>query len=185
MRNVKMNVVVFGLGRIGLPIALVCAHNGYRVIGIDILEDMLLDPYGLFDCFISNPPFMKMGQYKGTYNAAQLGMEVSKYGVMIVPQCNCPFRYSGQNQYTEEYNRDYNKFEEKNLTLRSGKNIRSPIILECGIHYECKVSYKTKVTPTALQQNIINASYPIGDYHTLYYGEILSSYANRNIRNLL
>lgn len=30
-----MNAVVFGLGRIGLPIALVCAHKGYKIIGVD------------------------------------------------------------------------------------------------------------------------------------------------------
>jgi flavin reductase (DIM6/NTAB) family NADH-FMN oxidoreductase RutF len=81
--------------------------------------------------------------------------------------------------------RDYNKFKEKNLTLRQGKNISSPIILECGIHYECKVSYKTKIAPRALPQDIITTSYPSGDYHTLYFGEILSSYADRNIRDLL
>ena len=97
----------------------------------DILEDMLLDPYGLFDCFISNPPFMKMGQYKGTYNAAQLGMEVSKYGVMIVPQCNCPFRYSGQSQYTEEHNRDYNKFEDTELIKFSVSCIDTETIDDC------------------------------------------------------
>ena len=31
-----MNMVIFGLGRIGLPIALVCAESGYNVTGIDI-----------------------------------------------------------------------------------------------------------------------------------------------------
>ena len=81
--------------------------------------------------------------------------------------------------------RDYDKFKEKKLTKGSGKNVKSPIILECGIHYECKVSYKTKVLPTALPQDIIEDSYPIGNYHTLYFGEILSTFAERNIRTLL
>lgn len=81
--------------------------------------------------------------------------------------------------------RDYDKFKEKGLTLGSSRNVSSPIILECGIHYECKVSYKTKVVSTALPQDIKDESYPSGDYHTLYFGEILSSYADRNIKSLL
>ena len=31
-----MNVCIFGLGRIGLPIALVCANSNLRVVGIDV-----------------------------------------------------------------------------------------------------------------------------------------------------
>jgi len=31
-----MNICIFGLGRIGLPIALVCADSGYKVTGIDV-----------------------------------------------------------------------------------------------------------------------------------------------------
>jgi nucleotide sugar dehydrogenase len=31
-----MNVIIFGLGRIGLPITLVCADSGYSVVGIDV-----------------------------------------------------------------------------------------------------------------------------------------------------
>jgi len=81
--------------------------------------------------------------------------------------------------------RDFDKFKEKGLTLGSSRNVSSPIILECGIHYECRVSYKTEVIPTALPQDIIKGSYPSGDYHTLYFGEILSSYADRNIKSLL
>jgi len=36
-----MNVCVFGLGRIGLPITLVCADSGYKVVGIDINERLV------------------------------------------------------------------------------------------------------------------------------------------------
>ena len=79
------------------------------------IMDMDIEELGLFDCFISNPPFMKLGQYKGTYTTSAIGMKVSRYGVVIVPQCNCPFEYSGKNQYTEIHNSDYNKFEDKEL----------------------------------------------------------------------
>jgi nucleotide sugar dehydrogenase len=36
-----MKVCLFGLGRIGLPLALVCADSGYQVTGIDINEKMI------------------------------------------------------------------------------------------------------------------------------------------------
>ena len=36
-----MNVVIFGLGRIGLPIALVCADSGFNVVGIDVNKQLL------------------------------------------------------------------------------------------------------------------------------------------------
>jgi len=67
---------------------------------------------GSFACFISNPPFMKLGDYKGTYTTSKIGMGLARYGVVIVPQCNCPFRYSGQNQYTKEDNPEYRKFRD-------------------------------------------------------------------------
>jgi SAM-dependent methyltransferase len=81
----------------------------------DILNPYVLEGQGKFDCFISNPPFMKMGEYKGTYTTSIVGMKVSEYGVVIVPQCNCPFLYSGQNQYTETRTPDYNKFEDAEM----------------------------------------------------------------------
>ena len=36
-----MNVVIFGLGRIGLPIALVCADSGHNVVGVDVNEKLI------------------------------------------------------------------------------------------------------------------------------------------------
>lgn len=36
-----MKICLFGLGRIGLPIALVCADSGYRVTGIDVNKELI------------------------------------------------------------------------------------------------------------------------------------------------
>jgi flavin reductase (DIM6/NTAB) family NADH-FMN oxidoreductase RutF len=72
--------------------------------------------------------------------------------------------------------RDVNKFTSMNLTLDSGKQVNSPVIRECRIHYECQVKYKTELIPAALSPDIAQKSYANGDYHTLYYGEIVSSY---------
>ncbi len=77
-----------------------------------IMDTELIESLGKFDGFISNPPFMKLGDYKGTYTTSKIGMSIAAYGVVIVPQRNCPFEYSGKNQFAKVNNRDYDKFLE-------------------------------------------------------------------------
>jgi len=74
--------------------------------------------------------------------------------------------------------RDHDKIKEKGLTLMPSNHIESPIIAECIVHYECKVAYKTQVVSKKLPKDIILTRYPHGDYHTLYFGEILATYAD-------
>ena len=81
--------------------------------------------------------------------------------------------------------REHDKFKEKSLTLRPGTKVESPVISECGIHYECKVAYETKVIPSGLPHDILRDSYPSGNYHTLYFGEILYTSADTNIQGQL
>jgi len=77
--------------------------------------------------------------------------------------------------------REHNKFEERGLTLLPSKKVNSPIIEECIINYECKVTYKTKVNKEELSPSILSLCYPYGDYHTLYFGEILMVHADENL----
>ncbi|MFB0505024.1 MAG: flavin reductase family protein [Candidatus Bathyarchaeia archaeon] len=81
--------------------------------------------------------------------------------------------------------REHNKFEEKRLTLTPGRKVSAPSIPECVIHYECKVSYRTNVVPSALSDDILRGSYRSGNYHTLYFGEILATYADEDAKKLL
>ena len=97
-----------------------------NIMDNDTIEQLGKD----FDCFISNPPFMKMGNYKGTYTVSIIGMSMAEYGVMIVPQGNCPFDYSGQPFYEETYNRDYNKFEDKELIKFSASCVDTEEVLD-------------------------------------------------------
>jgi len=96
----------------------------------DILRPETLEGLGKFDVFVSNPPFMNLGAYKGTYTVAKIGMSMSNYGVMIVPQCNCPFIYSHNKPYEEVYNRDYNKFEDTELIRFSASCIDTKCIYD-------------------------------------------------------
>ena len=81
--------------------------------------------------------------------------------------------------------REHDKFKEKSLTLKPGKKVGSPVISECGVNYECKVAYRTKVFPSGLPQDIQRDSYPSGNYHTLYFGEILYTSADSDVEESL
>jgi flavin reductase (DIM6/NTAB) family NADH-FMN oxidoreductase RutF len=81
--------------------------------------------------------------------------------------------------------RDEDKFKRKNLTLLKAKTVNSPIIEECCLHYECKVTYKIKLLPTMLPKDIISANYTKGDFHTLYLGEILSVLGDKDVEGKL
>lgn len=77
-----------------------------------------------------------------------------------------------------ESGRDINKFKECNLTLKNSKSVDTPIIGECKLHYECKIVYKQEINQKLLSKDIVESSYADGDYHTLYYGEIVQTYIN-------
>ena len=70
--------------------------------------------------------------------------------------------------------RDYDKFKECNLTPVPAQKIKTPIIQECSLHYECRVVYKQDLIPENLDRDMDEKWYP--DYHTLYFGEILTCY---------
>lgn len=74
--------------------------------------------------------------------------------------------------------RDYDKFKECNLELKQAKYVESPIIHIPGIHYECKIVYKSAMN-SAMLDTALEKLYPQKDYHTLYFGEILACYGSK------
>lgn len=72
--------------------------------------------------------------------------------------------------------RNCNKFKEKNLTLLSAKKVASPIIKQCKIFYECRVVHRNNVISAELAPDLPSEFYPEGDYHRVYFGEILAVY---------
>ncbi len=72
--------------------------------------------------------------------------------------------------------RDVDKFKMCNLQIADGQKAASPIISVPGIHYECKIVFKSAMNPAELDPNYDQALYPQKDYHTLYFGEILACY---------
>ena len=71
--------------------------------------------------------------------------------------------------------RDYDKFIECNLRTRKSVTVESPIIDIAGIHYECKIIYKSAMDSADLEDKL-DKLYPAKDFHTLYFGEILACY---------
>jgi flavin reductase (DIM6/NTAB) family NADH-FMN oxidoreductase RutF len=72
--------------------------------------------------------------------------------------------------------RDTDKFVECNFTLQPGIKIEVPHIAQCPIHYECRIVHKNAVQPDALKRGIRADYYASGDWHDVYYGEILGVY---------
>lgn len=72
--------------------------------------------------------------------------------------------------------RDVDKFKECGLIAEKGQVISTPIIGQCDLHYECKVVYQQAMEPALVSSQIQQTCYPQGDYHVLYFGEIVACY---------
>ena len=81
--------------------------------------------------------------------------------------------------------RDQDKFKMKALTATPGKKVKAPIVEECAIHYECRVVHKNDVIPDELTEGIRTNAYHKGDFHRIYFGEILTVYADENAKKKL
>lgn len=72
--------------------------------------------------------------------------------------------------------RDGDKFAGAGITAAAAQRVAAPIIGECGLFYECRVIYRQDMLPSGLATPEQNKWYGDGDYHTLYYGEIVACY---------
>ncbi len=76
--------------------------------------------------------------------------------------------------------RDHDKFKQANLTIVPGKKVKVPVIDECFISYECRVLHRNDLAPQTLVQAVHDEFYPEDNYHRIYYGEIVASYAEED-----
>ena len=72
--------------------------------------------------------------------------------------------------------RDMDKFQAAGLTKLKANKVSAPLVGECDLHFECKIVGKQKLTQEVLLPDIDKTWYSDGDYHTLYYGEIVGTY---------
>ena len=96
-----------------------------------------------------------------------------------------PQHYDAVNFCGIESGRDYDKFEECNLTSLPSATVSAPGIAGCPLIYECKIVHLNDVIPEQLDAGIKASSYPRGDYHRIYNGEILALRTLPNAVDLL
>lgn len=77
--------------------------------------------------------------------------------------------------------RDHDKLAEHNISISPGRVVNAPIIDKCVIHYECRSIHKNDVLNSELAREIVSSAYPAGDFHKIYYGEILAAYADEEV----
>jgi flavin reductase (DIM6/NTAB) family NADH-FMN oxidoreductase RutF len=71
--------------------------------------------------------------------------------------------------------REKDKFKECGLSAADGRTVASPIIDVPGLHFECRIVYKSAMDPVDMNPDL-EPLYPENDYHTLYFGEITACY---------
>ena len=69
--------------------------------------------------------------------------------------------------------------KEKGLTAIPSSKVKTPLIRECVLHYECQIVYKTDFMKSDLNASVLHDLYPNGDFHRLYFGEILACHKER------
>ena len=72
--------------------------------------------------------------------------------------------------------RDTDKYAAAGLMLSPGKTVPTPVIQGCEIYFECVTRMKQAMEPGVLAADMAERFYGNGDWHTLFYGEILACY---------
>ena len=81
--------------------------------------------------------------------------------------------------------REHDKFQEMRLNVAPSREVRAPIVQECVVHYECRTLHRNDVVPEALAQAVRDEAYPQGDFHRIYFGEIVAAYADSDAEHRL
>lgn len=76
--------------------------------------------------------------------------------------------------------RDCDKFAECGFTAVPAETVKSPYIAQSGLVYECRVVHYNDVIPDHFAQEILDSAYTEGDFHRVYFGEILRTLAEED-----
>jgi flavin reductase (DIM6/NTAB) family NADH-FMN oxidoreductase RutF len=81
--------------------------------------------------------------------------------------------------------REGDKLAHVGLKPVAAQKVRVPIIEQGVVHYECRVVHTNEVIPANLTAEIKTSAYANGDYHRVYFGEVLAAYAAPDARGKL
>ncbi len=73
--------------------------------------------------------------------------------------------------------RDHDKLAEYQMQVHPGEMVSAITLDACPLVYECRVVHKNDLLPDTLDPVIAARMYPRGDFHRVYYGEILATLA--------
>ena len=76
--------------------------------------------------------------------------------------------------FGSESGRDMDKFAAAKVTPEEGSVVASPYIAEADLVIECKIALSQPMDPNLIRAAFVKSAYPDGDYHTIYYGEIVA-----------
>ncbi len=74
--------------------------------------------------------------------------------------------------------RDMDKFGEYDMAISPGQDVTTVTIDDCPMVYECRVMHRNDVLPPNLASEAEWSFYRGQDYHRVYFGEILGTYAS-------
>ncbi len=70
--------------------------------------------------------------------------------------------------------REHDKFAEKGLKAVPAAKVRAPVIEQALVQYECRTVQKTDMNPANTDPAVVSRFYANGNFHTLYFGEIVA-----------
>jgi flavin reductase (DIM6/NTAB) family NADH-FMN oxidoreductase RutF len=76
--------------------------------------------------------------------------------------------------------RNRDKFADCGLSVTPSRYVRAPILDQCVIHYECRTVHRNDLAPEAVAPAILDQFYSQGDFHRVYFGEIVAAYADED-----
>ncbi len=71
--------------------------------------------------------------------------------------------------------RDRDKLAETKLHAIASTKVEAPSYAEASLILECKKMYRQQMDPAGFMDPSIQKKYPINDYHTIYFGEIVAA----------
>jgi flavin reductase (DIM6/NTAB) family NADH-FMN oxidoreductase RutF len=81
--------------------------------------------------------------------------------------------------------REIDKFAACGLTAEKAAAVDAPAAAECPIVYECRVVHSGDVLERRLASEILRDAYAGGDFHRVYFGEIMAARAEPDAARLL
>jgi len=142
--------------------------------GSDRKPNVMTIGWGTMGSIWSRPGFIVLVRpSRYTYSRLE---QVSDFTVNVAP----PELAAAVSHCGSVSGREHDKFQEMNLTPVPGREVRAPIIKECVVHYECRTLHRNDIVPESLAQAVRDECYPSGDFHRIYFGEIVAAYADED-----